>query len=111
MNGAPYKINLFLDGTRNFGGPDSEGFIASIYNFSGSLESSACGNCQLQKKEGVKCIAQVPATVPMRRFMGRTATAVQTTRETRDDPKPIYLAMDSLGTVSDADPPEIPAAD
>ncbi|KAL3436396.1 hypothetical protein BDV09DRAFT_184332 [Aspergillus tetrazonus] len=73
LNGAPYKINLFLDGTRNFGGPDSEGFIASIYNFSGSLESSACGNCKRQKKEGVKCIAQVPAT-------------------------PVYLAMDSWGT-------------
>ncbi|KAL4759696.1 uncharacterized protein BDW70DRAFT_161397 [Aspergillus foveolatus] len=22
LNGAPYKVNLFLDGTRNFGGPD-----------------------------------------------------------------------------------------
>ncbi|KAJ5589654.1 Di-copper centre-containing protein [Penicillium hordei] len=105
LNGASYKINLFLNITDNFGGPESEGFVASIYNFSGSLDSSACGNCQQQKAEGVKCIAQVPATVPMRRYLKRT------NKRFEQAPEPIYRALNGMGIVSRIDPLAIYAAD
>lgn len=104
LNGASYKINLFLDGTKNFGGPDSEGFVASIYNFSGSLDSGACGNCQQQKAENVKCIAQVPATLPMRHYLKRT------NRGPEQALKPVYLALNNLGNVSCTNPRDIYAA-
>lgn len=97
LNGAPYKINLFLDGADNFRGPESEGFVASIYNFSGSLDSGNCGNCKTQKKEGVKCIAQVPATVPMRRRLEKMKSE---TTDQNDIPKPLYVVLNSMGVVS-----------
>ncbi|CAG8195279.1 unnamed protein product [Penicillium salamii] len=97
LNGAPYKINLFLDETEassdeKFRGPESEGFVASIYNFSGSLSSSPCGNCEKQKSEGVKCVAQVPATIPMRSYRSRKGG--------NPDHKlqPVYLAWNNFGT-------------
>ena len=91
LNGAPYKINLFLDGAGNFRGPESEGFVASIYNFSGSLDSGNCGNCQQQKEEGVLCIAQVPATVPMRHHLAKKKNEIL---------QPVYLAVNNFGKVS-----------
>lgn len=99
LNGAPYKINLFLDETEassdeKFRGPESEGFVASIYNFSGSLNSSPCGNCEKQKSEGVKCIAQVPATIPMRSYWSRKG------RSPDHKLQPVYLAWNNFGTVS-----------
>lgn len=97
LNGAPYKINIFLDGTDNFRGPESEGFVASIYNFSGSLESGSCGNCQQQKEEGVMCIAQVPATVPMRHHLAKSRK--------KDVLQPVYLVLNNLGKVSHTAPP------
>lgn len=113
MNGAPYKINLFLDVddtkvsepksrvNQNFHGPESEGFVASIYNFSGSLDSGACGNCKQQKEDGIMCIAQVPATVPMRDYLNRTHRGYKKALQ------PVYLALNSLGKVSRTDPLDI----
>ncbi|KAJ5497079.1 Di-copper centre-containing protein [Penicillium fimorum] len=91
LNGGAYKINLFLEGADNFRGPESEGFIASIYNFSSSLDSGACGNCQQQKEDGVKCIAQVPATVPIRHYLKRANKRLD------EAPRPVYMALNSLG--------------
>jgi tyrosinase len=105
LNGASYKINLFLDVPGNFRGPESEGFVASIYNFSGPLDSGACGNCQQQKAEGVRCIAQVPATVPMRHYLKRTNARVE------DAPQPVFRALNNLGNVSCTDPLDIYATD
>ncbi|KAE8356243.1 common central domain of tyrosinase-domain-containing protein [Aspergillus coremiiformis] len=94
LNGAPYKINLFLGATNNFRGPDSEGFVASVYNFSGSLESGACGNCQQQKKEGVMAIAQVPATVPVRYYLAKAGIDIPSSKNL---PELVYMALNSLG--------------
>ena len=96
LNGAPYKINLFLDGAGNFRGPESEGFVASIYNFSGSLESGSCGNCQQQKEEGALSIAQVPATVPMRHHLGESLD--------KEVLQPVYMAVNNFGKVSRTNP-------
>ncbi|KAJ5812716.1 Di-copper centre-containing protein [Penicillium robsamsonii] len=105
LNGGAYKINLFLEGAKNFRGPESEGFVASIYNFSGSLASGACGNCQQQKADGVKCIAQVPATVPIRYHLKRENKRLD------EAPRPMYMVLNSLGNVSRTDPPQLYAAD
>ncbi|KAI9370863.1 Di-copper centre-containing protein [Aspergillus egyptiacus] len=92
LNGAPYKINLFLHGAENFGGPESEGFVASIYNFSGDLDSTPCSNCHQQKEDRVKSIAQVPVTAPMRRYLEH-----KNINNDRDIPGPIYMVQNSLG--------------
>lgn len=106
LGGAPYKINIFLEGAHNFRGPESEGFVASVYNFSGPLDESNCGNCERQNKDGVKCIAQVPATAPMRHRLEE----IQKDPEKKDlqkrdvkkflkenAPKPLYVALNGLG--------------
>ena len=103
LNGAPYKINLFLDGRHDFLGPESEGFVASIYNFSGSLESGSSGNCQQQKEEGVLCISEVPATVPMRHHL-KTLDKKKDLDWKKDLPQPVYLALNNLGKVSRTNP-------
>jgi tyrosinase len=99
LNGAPYKINLFLDGAHDFRGPESNGFVASIYNFSGDLESGPCGNCHRQKEEKVKCIAQVPVTVQMRRYLRDKETDdLKSIRE--NALQPVYMVWNSWGRVS-----------
>lgn len=109
LGGAPYKINVFLEGAHNFRGPESEGFVASVYNFSGSLDESNCGNCERQSKDGVKCIAQVPATAPMRHRLEEIQKdpekKVLQKRDVKkflkeNAPKPLYVALNGLGIVS-----------
>lgn len=100
LGGAPYKINVFLDGADNFRGPESEGFVASIYNFSGSLDGSNCSNCQKQKEEGVKCISQVPATAPMLHRLQEMQTMDIKKDLKKHAPQPLYLALNGLGVVS-----------
>ncbi|CAG7917753.1 unnamed protein product [Penicillium olsonii] len=96
LNGAAYKINLFLGDAEGeddgkFRGPESEGFVASIYNFSGSLSSGPCGNCEKQKAEGAKCIAQVPATAPMRRYLAKYKMGPS------EALLPVYVPWDNVG--------------
>ncbi|PKY00109.1 Di-copper centre-containing protein [Aspergillus campestris IBT 28561] len=93
LNGAAYKINLFLDGQHDFKGPESEGFVASVYNFSADLDSGPCGNCHRQKEENVRCIAQVPVTAPMRRHLGKNKSH----NIEIDAPQPVYMAWNSWG--------------
>lgn len=92
LNGASFKINIFLGDVlkESFSGSESENFVASVYNFSSSLSSSGCGNCHQQKAEGVKCIAQVPATVPIRHHIINS----------REAPELVYVVLNSLGKVN-----------
>ncbi|KAH8432716.1 tyrosinase [Aspergillus melleus] len=85
--GAPYTINVFLGevSAGSYSGPGSQGFVGSIYNFSGSLEN--CPNCKKQAEEGVKHIAQVPATIAARHFI----------RNNLEVPQPRYVALNTLG--------------
>ncbi|KAK1143577.1 hypothetical protein N8T08_006187 [Aspergillus melleus] len=87
LRGAPYTINVFLGeiSAGSYSGPGSEGFVGSIYNFSGSLEN--CPNCKKQAEEGVKSIAQVPATIAARHFI----------RNKLEVPQPRYVVLNTLG--------------
>ncbi|XHG07673.1 hypothetical protein AWENTII_010808 [Aspergillus wentii] len=89
LNSSSYKVNIFLGdpSKKSYTGHKSENFVASVYNFSGSLASSGCNNCHQQKADGVMCIAQVPATVPVRHYVDKNKVV----------PEPVYVALNSLG--------------
>ncbi|KAI9037234.1 tyrosinase, partial [Aspergillus affinis] len=87
LGGSPYTINVFLGevSVGSYGGPGSQGFVGSIYNFSGSLKN--CPKCKKQAEEGVKSIAQVPATIAARHFI----------RNKLEVPQPRYVVLNTLG--------------
>ncbi|ODM17575.1 hypothetical protein SI65_07250 [Aspergillus cristatus] len=94
LNGEPYKINLFVGEKpkEDFIGPGSKNFVASIYSFSAPLPADGdggCGNCKQQQKEGVRSVAQVPATFAVDKFADEDA----------GDPKDNvwFVVVDSLG--------------
>lgn len=78
-----------------FQGPESKNFVGSIYNFSANIEQNgggSCPNCVQQKKEGIKSVAQIPATLAAQGYL-------------KDNPNnkeiPLYYAgVDHLGQVS-----------
>lgn len=97
LNGEPYKINLFVGEKpeEDFIGPGSKNFVASIYSFSAPLPADGdggCGNCKQQQKEGVRSVAQVPATFAVDKFANEDA----------GHPKDNvwFVVVDSLGQVS-----------
>lgn len=97
LNGEPYKINLFVGEKpkENFVGPGSKNFVASIYSFSAPLPADGdggCGNCKQQQKEGVRSVAQVPATFAVDKFANKDASYLKNN---------VWLVVvDSLGQAS-----------
>ncbi|PLB48393.1 Di-copper centre-containing protein [Aspergillus steynii IBT 23096] len=97
LKGEAFKINTFFDEVLRdeCQVPDSKGFVGSTYNFSASVEAGNCSNCREQMEEGIKCIAEIPATIPVYAYRAVHG----------DNPKAIkYVVLNCLG-----EPAKVPA--
>ncbi|KAI9928587.1 hypothetical protein AWENTII_000660 [Aspergillus wentii] len=101
LNGSAFRINIFVgEVTKDeFQGPASKNFVASIYNFSGSLSEGKCDNCTQQKEKNIKSIAQVPATVAIRRYVHEEneRKGIKTDKQHNEEPGIYYVVLNSQG--------------
>ncbi|PWY95168.1 Di-copper centre-containing protein [Aspergillus sclerotioniger CBS 115572] len=97
LKGSPFQINIFLGPVdpKDFYDSRSRNFVGSVFNFSAAINSTNCGNCIQQEKEGIMSVAQLPATLAVHHHKHNTDN------KDKKIPTPHYVVVNSQGQAVD----------